>query len=157
MIYNKKDNAVHNKVPMAPNFTPWEFRCKCNICQAIILDLMLPVTLERMRGMIGRPIVIESGYRCPRYNEVLIQEGLPASKVSKHIMGTAADIYVVGDNLQKIDGHTLARYAYLAGFRAIGVAPSWIHVDLRQPQRWALWTYGQCYDLKWLRTFIEGQ
>jgi hypothetical protein len=158
MIYSKSEKYAHHPVAGAPHFTPWEFRCKCGMCRQIILDLRLPVMLEKMRTILGRPINIESGYRCPRYNALLIQDGQPASNVSKHIMGLAADIWVTKPNGQRLTGIELARIAYMTGFRSIGVAATWAHVDIRDTPRLRLWTYGALQlDLNWLKKHLESQ
>jgi hypothetical protein len=157
LIYNKKETAVYVPFKSAPSFKPIEFACKCGICKSIIIDIRLVDMLQKLRNLLDSPIYINSGYRCTRYNSVLIQEGAPAAKLSKHIYGAAADIGVRNKDGLLIDGPQLARIAYMIGFRRIGVSQYWIHVDIEPTKRLALWTYGDKYDLKWLRTHIESQ
>ena len=47
--------------------------------------------LDPLRAMIGRPIIITSGYRSQQVNELV-----GGSKTSQHLMGQAADIHVQG-------------------------------------------------------------
>lgn len=47
--------------------------------------------LDPLRAMIGRPIIITSGYRSQRVNELV-----GGSKTSQHLSGQAADIHVQG-------------------------------------------------------------
>lgn len=54
--------------------------------------------LDPLRAMIGRPIIITSGYRCQRVNELV-----GGSKTSQHLSGKAADIHVQGYTLQQMD------------------------------------------------------
>lgn len=134
MIYDKSDSVIYKPIAGCPNFTPAEFACKCGICNHIILDLRVPSLLQKVRTIVGRPIVIESGYRCARYNDKLIQDGLPAVKTSRHLFGQAADVSCDG-----LDGPQLGLYLYMAGFRRIGVAKTWSHGDCGQGE--ACWKY----------------
>lgn len=54
--------------------------------------------LDPLRAMIGRPIIITSGYRCQRVNELV-----GGSKTSQHLSGKAADIHVQEYTPQQMD------------------------------------------------------
>ena len=54
--------------------------------KALVLNVLDP-----LRTMIGRPIIITSGYRSQRVNELV-----GGSKTSQHLTGRAADIHVQG-------------------------------------------------------------
>ena len=54
--------------------------------------------LDPLRAMIGRPIIITSGYRSQRVNELI-----GGSKTSQHLLGKAADIHVQGYTPQQMD------------------------------------------------------
>lgn len=54
--------------------------------------------LDPLRSMIGRPIIITSGYRSQRVNELV-----GGSKTSQHLTGKAADIHVQGYTPQQMD------------------------------------------------------
>ena len=54
--------------------------------------------LDPLRAMIGRPIIITSGYRSQRVNELV-----GGSKTSQHLSGKAADIHVQGYTPQQMD------------------------------------------------------
>ena len=47
-------------------------------------------TLEPLREAIGLPVVITSGYRCQRLNDIISH----SSKRSQHLNGQAADFYI---------------------------------------------------------------
>ena len=47
-------------------------------------------TLEPLREKLGLPIIITSGYRCERLNDIIVHH----SKRSQHMEGRAADFYV---------------------------------------------------------------
>lgn len=54
--------------------------------------------LDPLRAKIGRPILITSGYRSQRVNELV-----GGSKTSQHLSGKAADIHVLGYTPQQMD------------------------------------------------------
>lgn len=62
-----------------------------------IKALVLKV-LDPLRARIGRPIIITSGYRSQRVNELV-----GGSKTSQHLLGKAADIHVQGYTPQQMD------------------------------------------------------
>lgn len=54
--------------------------------------------LDPLRAMVGRPVIITSGYRSQRVNELV-----GGSKTSQHLSGKAADIHVQGFTPQQMD------------------------------------------------------
>lgn len=54
--------------------------------------------LDPLRAIIGRPIIITSGYRSQRVNELV-----GGSKTSQHLSGKAADIHVQGYTPRQMD------------------------------------------------------
>lgn len=54
--------------------------------------------LNPLRAMIGRPIIITSGYRSQRVNELV-----GGSKTSQHLTGKAADFHVQGYTQQQMN------------------------------------------------------
>lgn len=80
------------------------------------------------------PIVITSGFRCKAHQEDLRQSGLEtAVGTSSHERGIAADVTCL-----HLD--TLLQLADPL-FPAMGVAKSFVHVDLRKDKR-RRWKYG---------------
>ena len=57
-------------------------------------------TLEPLRGKLGLPIVITSGFRTKELNEIIVH----ASRKSQHISGQAADFYAVQSSKFKAQG-----------------------------------------------------
>ena len=51
------------------------------------LKLLVDNVLQPLRDMYGRPIVVNSGYRCPQLNKAI-----GGAKTSQHTLGKAADI-----------------------------------------------------------------
>ena len=61
--------------------------------KALVLNVLDP-----LRARTGRPIIITSGYRSQRVNELV-----GGSKTSQHLLGKAADIHVQGYTPQQMD------------------------------------------------------
>lgn len=79
--------------------------------------------LDAIRSVIGQPIYVNSGYRCPVHNANV--GGVPNSQ---HVDGTAADLTYDG-----IDVDYLARVAEECGADGIGKywSQGFVHVDVR--------------------------
>jgi uncharacterized protein YcbK (DUF882 family) len=82
------------------NFSLEEFDCKSgekmtDDVKANILELAK--NLQIIRNELGTSITINSGYRSPHYNDVVLpSKGYKTAKNSQHKLGTAADIVVTG-------------------------------------------------------------
>lgn len=117
--------------PFSPHFSLAEFDCPCPACRGTHGGVLIELVdaLEELRSLIGRPIFVNSGWRCAAHNAAV-----GGSPRSQHLLGRAADIFVQG-----LTGPVLYAFARrIPAFRGIGVAPTWIHVDIRQgaPARW---------------------
>lgn len=112
-------------------FEDYEFACKCNRHNVVdgknvldhVIDKRLVDVLDKIRERVGRPIYIESGYRCEDHNREV--GGVPNSQ---HVLGTAADITV--DNIS-ID--ELADIAKECGADGVGryYGLQFVHIDVR--------------------------
>lgn len=78
-------------------------------------------TLEPLREALGLPVVITSGYRCQRLNEILAH----SARRSQHLTGCAADFYVGQGSASRsrfqVAGH---RERLIKAFRLILTEPS---------------------------------
>lgn len=106
-------------------FTPKEFKCKCGECQ-LAFETQLGEKLDELRGQFGKPLIVNSGYRCIEYNKTV--DG--AAKDSQHTHGTAADITC--KDFTKEDKEKIIQLARKLGFKGIGIHyNSFVHVDMR--------------------------
>lgn len=121
------------------HFISNEFDCGCRDPQCETkIDQDLVDKLEALRSKIGQPLNINSGYRCELYQNELRARGYQtAVGPSTHTDGRAAD---VATENPRLTGPELEQAARAVGFLAIGVAPRWIHVDLRS-DKLRRWTY----------------
>lgn len=62
------------------------------------INTLVNSVLDPLRAMIGRPIIITSGYRSRRVNELV-----GGSKTSQHLTGKAADFHVRGFTPQQMN------------------------------------------------------
>lgn len=112
---------------MSKYFKPSELACKCHRCAGqdntgpVGIDSHLYEVLDKIRERVGKPVYINSGYRCPEHNEEV-----GGSPNSQHKLGIAADIRWEGINPVKD-----AKIAFECGADGIGVYASFLHVDVR--------------------------
>ena len=77
---------------MTKNFKLKEFECKCGCDMPLEVYeniIKLASQLQFLRDYTGRPITINSAYRCPEHNAKV-----GGSKTSQHLLGKAADITI---------------------------------------------------------------
>lgn len=118
---------------MTKNFKASEFICH-HCGRAGIMPYFVD-ELQRLRDILGRPIIVTSGYRCP-YHPVELAKG--ARGPGWHCKGVAADI--TGPPLTAI-WTALQAMPKITG---VGVAPfqNYVHVDMRPlRQGRAYWSY----------------
>lgn len=89
--------------------------------------MMLLGVLENLRGQVGRPLRIVSGYRTPQTN--------------KEVGGAVDSRHCHGDAVDLPKGYASIEQAQEAGAVGIGSSGPWaVHVDVR-PGPPARWTY----------------
>jgi uncharacterized protein YcbK (DUF882 family) len=121
-----------NKQINSRYFDESEFWCSC--CQMQDMNSVLISMLDQARGLADVPFVITSGYRCKRHNAQI--GGVPTSA---HTFGLAVDIACSSSRLR----FRILRALIKAGFHRIGIAKSFIHVDIdgtKDPD--VIWQYG---------------
>ena len=87
--------------------------------------------LDELRGVCGFPFAITSGYRSAKHSAERDTPNGPGT----HARGVAADIRVENG----ADRMALVKNALSMGFSVIGVAKTFVHVDIRSTKP-VLWT-----------------
>lgn len=107
-----------------------EFECPC--CRRTRASGYLIHLLNKVREAYGKPMIVNSGYRCEKHNKKV-----GGSSNSAHTRGLAVDIKCEAS----VDRYLLLPLFYSVGFKRIGVYDKWIHVDVDEslPQK-VLWT-----------------
>lgn len=123
---------------MTKNFNISEFQCKCGceMPEDVYLNVVkLANQLQTLRDVIGKPIKINSSYRCVEHNKKI-----KGSVNSQHILGKAADIKVKGystKNLASLIEELIYGGHILQG--GLGVYNTFVHYDIRKTKaRWAI-------------------
>lgn len=129
--FTKKKPNITKRVKKMSFFKQREFVCPD--CGEVKVSGYLIHMLNKIRSVYGKPMIINSGYRCKEYNKKV--GGKPSSA---HLRGTAADIKC--DNAT--DRFLLVSLACEAGFRRVGVYSDFVHLDvddtLPRPVMWIL-------------------
>lgn len=101
---------------LTKNFSRYEFRC--GHCGRLdVLDMELVWALQRLRDKVGKPLPLNSGYRCCAGNA-----SVGGTQYSQHLFGRAADIPA---------GYATEAQCRGAGFRGIGLRRGKVvHVDM---------------------------
>lgn len=109
---------------LSEHFHEGEFKCNC--CGRLHPDGVpqdLLDILENIRAHFGKPININSGYRCPSHNAAV-----GGASQSQHMKGTAADIWIEG-----VDPSIVYAYAdaLVGDGGGVGKYNTFTHVDVR--------------------------
>lgn len=135
--YEKNDNRQ-----LSQNFAVSEFACHgSGCCDTVQVDEKLVAYLQQIRDYFGKPVTINSGYRCQRHNAAV-----GGAIGSYHTKGMAADIRVEG-----VAPLTVAQYAQRIGVLGIGLYDDFVHIDTRTAKSY--W-YGQGEAYR--ETFLPG-
>lgn len=124
----------------SPYFTLEEMRCQCG-CNQDGMDADFMERLTSLRADWGKPMVVNSAYRCPKHP---IEARKKPGTVGAHTTGRAADISIAGE-----DAYLMLCAALGHGFTGIGVQQKgsgrFLHLDdLTKDEKSArprLWSY----------------
>ncbi len=116
------------KFKLSEHFNSSEFDCHCKLCKETKIEPELVSRLERLRELIGKPIIITSGYRCLAHNREV-----GSKDTSFHVKGMAADIIVKGMHPGEV-----ANYIKKVGFGGVGIYAhkGFAHADIGPARRW---------------------
>jgi len=121
---------------MTKNFKIKEFECKggCDMPLEVYENIIkLASQLQFLRDYTGRPITINSAYRCPDHNAKV-----GGSKTSQHLLGKAADITI--QSLKPAEVFVLIEDLIDMGHilqGGLGLYDTFVHYDIRKTKaRW---------------------
>lgn len=118
---------------ISEHFNRKEFACRGTGCcgHSAPVDSRLVEALEELRGLIGYPVHLNSGFRCRVHNT-----RIGGSKTSQHMNGYAADLRCTGTSVEEMA--TLAEMVPAFAEGGIGGYETFLHVDVRTdgPARW---------------------
>ena len=115
------------------HFRIQEFVCHCG-CEMPAearqnIEALVADVLDPLREAYGKPIYVNSGYRCEKHNKAV--GGVPKSQ---HMLGQAADISVKSEKLKVKSGlEMLARIIVAQGkFDQLILYPTFLHVSYKR-------------------------
>ena len=112
---------------LSANFYLREFACRCQSgrCHMTLVHPRLIETLQTLRDLSARPLIVTSGFRCKTHNKIV--GGRPRSY---HTRGMAADILC--RQLEQVEELALAA-ADIPAVGGVGRYPSrlFVHIDVR--------------------------
>lgn len=120
-------------MPSSLHFSASELACECcqqNLCRQEVYDM-----LEEFRALVGKPVIVTSGYRCLSHNTTV--GGAPRSQ---HTLGTAADIRVEGMTAAELEA--IARKCNLVCGIGRNDHEQFLHIDCRSGGV-AAWCYSE--------------
>ncbi|KKN09566.1 hypothetical protein LCGC14_1045280 [marine sediment metagenome] len=124
------------------HFNEDELRCKCGCGKMEFSDKAVE-KLEYLREYFGAPIRINSGYRCPLYNDRISKTGLAGPHTVTEDDNITVDISISG-----IEAHNLLYALDYGVFSGIGIKQTgahsgrFIHLDcLTNGSRPWVWSY----------------
>jgi len=125
---------------MTKNFKIKEFNCKCGCKMPLDVYeniIKLAGQLQRLRDYTGRPITINSAYRCPDHNSKI-----KGSSRSQHLLGKAADITI--QSLKPAEVFVIIEDLIDMGELlqgGVGAYDTFTHYDIRRTK--ARWNYAR--------------
>lgn len=111
---------------LTKNFNREEFKCRCG-CGLMAINPAIVQRLQVIRDIVGLPIRILSGYRCPKHNKEV--EG---AAHSLHMMGNAIDFRIENYSMADL-AKVLERWS--GGFHFYR-HENFIHIDIGFERRW---------------------
>lgn len=100
-----------------------EFTCKCG-CGFDTVDAGLLNVVTDVRIEFQKPVIINSGCRCPEHNKAI-----GGSPRSQHVIAKAADIKVKGVHADKVADYLEEQFP---GEHGIGRYKGRTHIDVRE-------------------------
>jgi hypothetical protein len=104
-----------------PSFSPQEIACRGT--GNLMINEAAMDKLQALREAIGKPMIVNSGYRSPKHNRAV-----GGAKNSMHLQGIAFDV-----RMENHDPDDYIAAALQVGFNGIGTYPrqNFVHVDAR--------------------------
>ena len=109
---------LYNAWSLNNYFDEHEFRCSC--CHKSAMQFKFIKKLTHARHLAAVPFIINSGFRCRDHNKFVC-----GKSNSSHLVGLAADI-ACNNGVGRV---FILSGLIKAGFKRIGIYPTFIHVD----------------------------
>ncbi len=114
------------------HFSYSEFDCPTKNGSGELMEKQFLEMIDNSSEIAGIPFYINSGYRTPEHNQAI-----GGSKNSSHMKFCAADVHC-GNGQDRL---TMVHAFIKAGFRRIGIADTFIHIDTDRNKPQSIWLY----------------
>jgi uncharacterized protein YcbK (DUF882 family) len=115
---------------LSKNLKLSEVTCKCNLTHPQKVDLELVKVFQELRDLIGKPLEINSWYRCPNRNKFV-----GGARNSVHMAGNAVDLHVASLTREEIQ--SILDYCHSRRITAVhSERGKFIHVDTGVYRTW---------------------
>lgn len=123
--------AEQEQAQSTEHFKLGEFQCPCCGLNNISPEVLSKI--ERIRVLMGIPLRINSGTRCPKHNE-----SIGGAKNSYHLKGEAIDVSMTG-----MDPDQRHKFIHLMHqeFHGLGLGKTFVHGDIRETPTTVAWVY----------------
>lgn len=112
---------------LTKNFKAREYMCKCG-CGIWHVEPLLIEMVQELRDAYGEPLQINSASRCPRHNRSIRGELDSMHLTTERRPCRAVDIHCPNSVMR----FKLLRAGLEIGFSGVGIADSYIHLDVRE-------------------------
>lgn len=114
---------------LSAHFSRHELECPC--CGKYIYSARLLALAEKVRAILGKPMAVHSGTRCPAHNAKV-----GGSPHSQHLLGRALDFHVSGLSPRQTRDAILAaaKRKQLPELGGIGLYDWGVHIDVHHAQ-----------------------
>lgn len=109
-----------------------EFDCPTKKGTGKLMEKNFLEMIDNAREIAGIPFYINSGYRTPEHNRAI-----GGSENSSHMSFCASDVHCANGQDRLIMVHAFIK----AGFRRIGIADTFIHIDTDRNKPQSIWLY----------------
>lgn len=126
--YSKKKDGEKK---LSNNFKVKEFACKDGSDVIFVAPGLVDI-LQKIRDHFAKPVIIDSAYRTPEYNNKV-----GGAEFSQHTYGTAADIHIKGVTVAQVKIYAESLLPSTGGI-GLYTKQGFLHVDVREVKaRWS--------------------
>ncbi len=132
-IHSREALPVFDGATPDPQLLRYFFRCRGFNVQTDLDPRLLAAVLAAAKHFAARRTTIISGFRSPKFNDLLAKKGRRVASESRHMKGEAVDF-----RLDTIDAVTLGKWLRETHDGGVGIYPQddFVHIDVGMKRAW---------------------
>ena len=132
-IHSREALPVFEGAPPDPQLLRYFFRCRGFNVQTDPDPRLLAEVLAAAKQFAARRTTIVSGFRSPKFNDLLAKKGRRVATESRHMKGEAVDF-----RLDTVDAVTLGKWLKEHHDGGVGIYPQddFVHIDVGMKRAW---------------------